>query len=236
MHAHYTRLLAIAYGMLVLSTVAAVGSPSAAQDTAGTRQQVELANPALASTATMRHQLTYLVRCALPADVELYTQQGTERFTFPGQMGLAPRWLSEAMTPSEERWVSACLLALTNALGKHVTINMRASRSLGPTGATAAEESQTFSIFEGGFFGNLFLPHPVAYTCRGERTPAQAGDPIFQDRVCTQDTSTTKADGTPITACRFLLIGRCEDDASFTIDGTPYTEVIFTYLAPSMRK
>src|SRR5206468_2931601 len=77
-------------------------------------KQIPLADPQLASTAAKRHQLTYLVRCALPADIELYAQHGTERFTFPGSMGLAPRWLYEAMTPSEERWVSACLLALVN--------------------------------------------------------------------------------------------------------------------------
>jgi hypothetical protein len=64
---------------------------------------IPLADPQLASTAAKRHQLTYLVRCALPADIELYVEHGTERFTFPGSMGLAPRWLYEAMTPSEER-------------------------------------------------------------------------------------------------------------------------------------
>jgi hypothetical protein len=73
-----------------------------------------LADPTLASTAAKREQLKYLVRCALPAEVALYADIEGERFTFPGSIGLAPRWLTEAMTPSEERWVSACLLAHVN--------------------------------------------------------------------------------------------------------------------------
>lgn len=62
--------------------------------------------------------------------------------------------------------------------------------------------------------------------------PPQARDPLLQQRLCTQETGETTAADTPITACRFLLTGGCEDPASFTVDGTPYTEVIFTYLHP----
>jgi len=139
------------------------------------------------------------------------------------------------MTPSEERWVSACLLAHVNYFGKHVLVSMRATPPPVPALAASDDEQQTFSIFEGGFFGNLFTPEPVAYTCQGERTRAQAEDPILQDRICTQETGATTAGGTPITYCRFLLTGRCEDAASFTVDGTAYSEVIFTYLRPSTR-
>jgi hypothetical protein len=80
--------------------------------------------------------------------------------------------------------------------------------------------------------GNLFLPQPVAYTCLGARTPAQAADPILQDRVCTQETGVTTAAGTPITACHLLLTCSCEEATSFTVDGMHYAEVIFVYLKP----
>jgi hypothetical protein len=63
---------------------------------------VALADPNLAATATQRAQLTYLVRCALPAGVALYAEQDGTRFTFPGELGLAPRWVDEAMTPRED--------------------------------------------------------------------------------------------------------------------------------------
>ena len=193
-------------------------------------RQIALANADLASTAQKRHQLTYLVRCALPETVVLYTDQGGERFTFQGSLGLAPRWLYEAMTPSEERWVSACLFAHVNYFGKHVRVSMRATDP--PVSALEAteEEKKTFAIFEGGFFGNLFTSAPVAYTCQGERTRDQMRDPIFQDRVCTKETGATTADGKPFTLCRFVVIGRCEDAHSFTVDGTQYSEVVFTYL------
>ncbi len=217
------------------SAAQAVTAPHAATPAAVSPRLIALADPNLASTAAKRQQLTYLVRCALSEDITLYADHGTERFTFQGRMGLAPRWLSEAMTLSEERWVSACLLAHVNYWGKHVMVSMRATPP--PVSALEAsdDEQQDFAIFEGGFFGNLFAPTPVAYTCRGDRTPAQAEDPIFQDRVCTQETGATTADGKPITYCRFLATGRCEDATSLTVDGTPYTEVIFTYLHPSTR-
>jgi hypothetical protein len=64
-----------------------VGAPAAVSprtgQTGAAPRQVELADPHLASTARKREQLTYLVRCALPEGVEVVTQQGAERFTFP---------------------------------------------------------------------------------------------------------------------------------------------------------
>jgi hypothetical protein len=210
-----------------------VATPSTIPPAAGSSLQVALANPDLASTADKRKQLTYLVRCALPADVALYADIEGERFTFPGSIGLAPRWLTEAMTPSEERWVSACLLAHVNYFGKHVRISIRATGVSVPDLVASADEQQTYTIFEGGFFGNLFAPMPVAYTCQGTRTSAQASDPILQDRVCTQETGETTAEGTPVTVCRFLLTGHCEDPRSLTADGLYYPEVVFVYLKPS---
>jgi hypothetical protein len=218
------------------SVAQGVTAPQAETPSAPIPRQVALADPALASTAAKRAQLAYLVRCALSEDIALYAQQGTERFTFQGSMGLAPRWLYEAMTPSEERWVSACLLAHVNYFGKHVLVSMRATPPPVPALAVSDDEQQTFSIFEGGFFGNLFTPEPVAYTCRGERTTAQAHEPILQDRICTQETGETTADGKSSTSCRFLLTGHCEDSTSFTVDGTQYAEVIFTYLRPGQHE
>jgi hypothetical protein len=217
------------------SAAQAVPAPPAETPTAGSASQRELADPTLAATAAKREQLKYLVRCALPAEVALYADIEGERFTFPGSIGLAPRWLTEAMTPSEERWVSACLLAHVNYFGKHVRISIRATGAAVPELEASADEQQTYTIFEGGFFGNLFAPTPVAYTCRGRRSPAQARDPILQDRVCTQETGETTAAGTPVTLCQFLVTGRCEEPTSFTVNGTDYSEVVFVYLKPSTR-
>jgi len=201
----------------------------------GGPQQRALADPTLASTAAKRQQLTYLIRCALPADVALYADIEGERFTFPGSIGLAPRWLTKALTPSEERWVSACLLAHVNFFGKHIRISIRATNPPVPELEASDDEKKTYTIAEGGFFGNLFLPQPVAYTCMGARTRAQAADPILQDRVCTQATDATTADHKHITRCYFLVTGHCGEPASFTVDRTSYSEVIYTYLRPAQH-
>src|SRR5207244_12823396 len=132
-----------------------VAVPQAETPAAVTPRQIALADPELASTVTKREQLTYLVRCALPEDIELYAQQGTERFTFQGRMGLAPRWLYEAMTPSEERWVSACLLAHVNYFGQHVLVSMRATPPLVPAVEHSYDAQQTFSIFGVGVIRQL---------------------------------------------------------------------------------
>jgi hypothetical protein len=76
-------------------------APQIKRLTAARPRQIELADPSLAATAAKRKQLTYLVRCALPPDVELYAQYGSECFTFPGSIGLAPHWLTQAMTQAK---------------------------------------------------------------------------------------------------------------------------------------
>jgi hypothetical protein len=205
-------------------------TPSHPLDTAPT--EVELADPTLAATPEKRQQLHYLVSCALPKDIVLYTHQGTSRFTFPGQIGLAPGWLRQPLTLAEERWVSACLLALTNYFGKHVEVSLHAEPAPVSLLQLSADDQQHFPLFEGGFFGNLFRPNPVAYVCQGTRTPTEDQAPVLQDRVCTWPTGAHTPDGKPVTPCQFILTGPCSDPASFTVDGDHYAEVIFVRLKP----
>lgn len=195
---------------------------------------VELADPTLAATPEKRHQLHYLVRCALPQHIILSTQHGTDRFTFPGQLGLAPEWLHQPLMSTEERWVSACLFALTNHGGKHVEVSLHATPAPVPLLQLSADDQRHFPLFEGGFFGNLFRPHPAAYACRGARPPTADYDPVFHDRVCTRPTGEHTPDGKPLTACQFILTGPCSDPASFIVDGAHYREVIFVHLKPGL--
>ena len=196
-------------------------------------QEVELADPTLAATETGRHQLKYLVNCALPDSVVLVSVQGPERFTFPGHLGLAPEWLKAPLTPLQERWVSACMLALTNYAGKHVEVSLHAKPGAAPFLAQTKEETRAYSLLEGGFFGNLFSPHPVAYVCSGTRTKIEAQDPVFRDRLCTKPTGETTPDGKPLTVCQFILTGPCSSPTSFTVNGQTYDEVIFVSLKPT---
>ena len=196
-------------------------------------QEVELADTTLAATETGRHQLKYLVNCALPDSVLLVSIQGQERFTFPGHLGLAPEWLKAPLTPLQERWVSACMLALTNYAGKHVDVSLQAKSGSAPFLGQTKEETTAYSLAEGGFFGNLFSPHPVAYVCSGARTKIEEQDPIFRDRLCTKPTGDRTPDGKPLTVCQFILTGPCSNPASFTVNGHTYDEVIFVSLKPT---
>lgn len=218
------------YMALYVSSVVADPPPVFQPSSDTTLMEVELADPALAATPEQRHQLHYLVTCALPQHIVLYAQHGAERFTFPGKMGLAPGWLTRPMRPQEERWVSACMLAMVNYFDKHVAVSLRAEPPPAPFFQPSAEEKRRFALFEGGFFGNLFLPHPVAYVCQGPRTAADDHAPVLSDRVCTRATEEKTPEGKPVTPCQFILTGPCSDPASFTVDGQHYQEVIFIYL------
>ena len=194
-----------------------------------------LSDPTLASTAAKRKQLTYLVRCALPADVALYADIEGERFTFPGSIGLAPHWLTEAMTPSEERSVSACLLAHVNYSG-NIPESPSTRQGIAVPGLEAsARSSRPTRFLKGGFSAISLPPRPSPIPVRARVPLLKRRTPILQDRVCTQETGATTAKGMPVTVCQFLVTGPCEEPHSFTVDGLYYPEVIFVYLKPSTR-
>jgi hypothetical protein len=67
-----------------------------------------------------------------------------------------------------QRWVSACVLARTNAYGVHVPISLRAPADAPPpiqkaleVDETAGGESDTFTLREGVYYGNIFATTPV---------------------------------------------------------------------------
>ncbi len=187
-----------------------------------------------ADNPTKREQLKYLVGCALTEETEVYTTVDGEEYSFEGSIGLVPQWIDRGLVGEEERWVSACMLARTNFFGKTVQISMRApegtevpSKSL----ETTPEEVEEFSIFEGGFFGNLFAENPVAYTCLGDRTAEENADPVLQDRVCTEETDAYAIEER-LSNCRFIITGQCSDPESFKVGDEVYEEVIYVYLKP----
>ena len=187
----------------------------------------------LADNPTKREQLKYLVECALAEETEAYTTVDKEEYTFQGSLGLAPQWIDKGLTPKQERWVSACMLARTNFFGKHVQISMRAPEGMKVVEGleTTPEEVEEYSIYEGGFFGNLFAKNPGAFTCLGDRTEEEKTDPILQDRVCTEETDIYNTDK-QVSHCGFIITGQCNNPESFLIWEETYEEVIFIYLKP----
>ncbi len=113
----------------------------------------------------------YAARCALRSDQRIQVKQWDNTLvTLPGEVGLAPEWLSGNTTDSsgicaqdcQER-VSACLLALTNASGVHVSVALTSAL---PQIGTATLSTHPYE--EGTYFGNVFVSPPKFFVRPGK--------------------------------------------------------------------
>lgn len=126
---------------------------------------------------------SYLVRCALRGNETISLKDYTGAlFNMTGQIGLAPGWMTGTCDLNCQETISACLMALTNGDGNHVTIEMRSTNA-------AIGQGGTFAYQEAAFYGNLFVSPPTAGYCIGKDfqgvqsiTGAQILDPI--QRAC----------------------------------------------------
>ncbi len=224
-HGSASRGLVLALAFLVaLTTIAgAEDGPTPAGKTLSLDPSIDLEAP------DQVELMRYLVRCALPADVVIDAEVGGKQQSFEGDLGLAPKWVERPLTPGEQRWVSACMLALTNKFGKHVRISLRARPPAAKNLTASQAERESHTLFEGGFHGNIFSDSPTAYVCLGRRSRAEQSDAILKDRVCTEPSGLTLDSGETLTRCGFILTGVCSDpDAG---DGGP-REIIYVYLKP----
>lgn len=167
----------------------------------------ELSPTPLSETADGRELLTYLIRCALPGDRSLTTTYQGTTYTFQGNVGIAPTWLSQPLTKSDQRWVSACLLAHINGYGIEVPISLRGE--LPALAATNAEKSQ-YTLQEAGFYGNVFVPTDDPdyglYACAGSTAQSQCGataGSYVPKRACGSGSS-----------CALSFVGPCRNAAS----------------------
>jgi hypothetical protein len=74
-------------------------------------------------------------------------------------------WGSGTCDETCQRWVSACVLARTNAYGVHVEISMRAPadapQAIQDALAVSDDERAGWTLREGAYFGNIFATTPV---------------------------------------------------------------------------
>ncbi len=203
-----------------------------ADDVSNTSDYHELVGVPMVDSAGGREMLGYLAACALPADAGVYAEKDGVRYDFPGSMGLAPGWPGSSLAASEQRWVSACILALKDGTGGAVSVSLRAVNSDNPALRPSDEELSAYTIHEGGFFGNLFYAEPVAFACRGDRTEAEDGDPVMAQRICTQRSADRAMTALGLTACGYRFIGFCSQIGTPEIGGVRYEEVIEVYLKP----
>ncbi len=156
--------------------------------------------------------LEYMVGCALAPEQSVEVDVAGEHRVYRGALGLAPAWGAEAgaCDGACQGWVSACLIARTNAEGVSRPISLLGDH---PGLVPSADESRDFDIEEATYFGDLFGPDKTMYAC----VPAGADAPV---RTCGDDAA----------GCAIAIVGACEDvcDAAGCrgADGVVYGEHI----------
>lgn len=193
----------------------------AANKISSNRLQASPETADLLATADGRELYSYMMSCALPTGKTIEaTVPGAEdssppdtlyickneRCVFSGSLGLAEHWIDRALDSRGQRWVSACLLARVNAYGVSVTISLR---GIAPQLSVSPDEAETYSLQEGGFYGNIFSDPdgPLDWNaCRG-RDQAAGESAGLEMRDCAEpdpnDPSHTK--------CGFKYAGDCGD-------------------------
>lgn len=105
--------------------------------------------------ARAQEVLKYVVRCALsPADAPV----SVAGQTFTGELGLCPAWASGAIAGDAvcQRRVTACLLALSNAVGVHVPVSIRGLTVAGGPVLTPAAAVRPSPYTDAGTLDPLF--------------------------------------------------------------------------------
>lgn len=124
--------------------------------------------------------LKYLARCALPEASGVLPG-------YPGRLGLAPHWPGRPLNVSEQRWITACLMAHTNNLA---SVSIAASGTL-PVFSTAGSHAGLplrYPYEEAAFYGTVFENVPRLFACSGAGTQSSCTDrgagEDLQRRIC----------------------------------------------------
>jgi hypothetical protein len=113
--------------------------------------------------------LKYIYACAMRPDQSTSIDRGADKppLVLTGQVGLWPEWGEDGGTCDEtcQRWVSACVLARTNAYGTPVEVSLRAPdnapQKIKDALKVTEDERRTFTLREGSFYGNIFATKPA---------------------------------------------------------------------------
>jgi hypothetical protein len=129
--------------------------------------------------------------CAVPTDCDFGYECSSQHTCVVPLVGLVgvginadgTSWsASGTCDESCQRWVSACILARTNAYGVHVLVSMRAPANTPPGRQaqfdnirkaleTTADERSEFGTREGAYYGNLFATTPGTYDASDQFVP-----------------------------------------------------------------
>jgi hypothetical protein len=158
----------------------------------------------LLKTEEGRELFGFIVSCALPDDITIEAKVAGTTFDFTGELGLAREWMHRPLDAEGQGWVSACLFSRVSAHEVAVPISAR-----GPTRhlRTDADEREGWSVEEGAFYGNFFVPadQPIQwFACRGEGQAAGESGGLV-DRDCAEPDPAHPG----LTQCGFNFAGDC---------------------------
>ncbi len=159
--------------------------------------------------------LSYIATCALDEGQELRVESSDQVFT--GNLGLAPQWANESCDKSCQRWISACLLAHSNATGNPVTISVRGSN---PGLLWTQEIESSYTYQEAAYYGNVFAPFEqrVLQACAGESLFAGVGEENRLREALDQGAEFLAGRICGVGACGFKFAGACQD---LSVSGVP---------------
>ena len=138
--------------------------------------------------------IRYMVECALEKDDQVTVGGPDGQMTFEGALGLAPEWKDGPCDEDCQQWVSACLLARTNAEGEEIPIFIQGAHPNLGFGS-----SEVFRNYEATFFGNVFSDPEAMHACQGD--PAGLEIAAAQGRTCARD----------LEDCGFTLHTHCQE-------------------------
>ena len=192
---------------------------------------IQLSSTAYIATQADRQFLKYVIRCALPQGVVVESKSRYGHFRFNGRHGLAPDWTKRPLIEQEQELVSACILALTNKFGVAVPVYLVPGTKPPNLKRRKEDGSLDYRLFEGAFFGNLFLPSPKAFVCVGNGRTVAPGDPIWSKRVC----GLPDGNGGRTSRCGMVIVGSCGTKKPYTVSGVTWSNPIQVYLRPQGR-
>jgi len=176
----------------------------------------------LLATEGGQHVLGYALRCALDASTSVPARGG---LSFEGDLAIAPAWTSRALTTSEQRWMTACLLQQLNGVGAHVPILLTGAHpALVPEPGV---DTSSYEVDDATTFGNLFASEPSAYVCADLGVHLGCGVGLSLrtlERLCGLSPT-----------CGITVLGLCALTCSYSPSGAPtcgpllgpsYTETI----------
>ena len=166
--------------------------------------------------------LEVLIGCALaegvtvsdPAHTLLWFNGVPLKKVYSGEIGLAPHWLTRALTTDEKKWVTACVLARVNRYGVTLDIALEGNHS-----AISPRASSVYTEAESKAWGNMFDSTTTLSTTNSNVSP---GTIPFAAYVCSEiswcanqrEASTRSCDST-YTPCGFNYMEDCEEFESF---------------------